>query len=47
MLLQMTLFHSVLWPSNFPGGTVVKNQPINEEMQKIQVQSLGQKDPLE
>ena len=28
----------------FPGGTVVKNPPA---MQEIQVQSLGQEDPLE
>ena len=28
----------------FPGGSVVKNQPA---MQEIQVQSLGQEDPLE
>ena len=28
----------------FPGGSVVKNQPA---IQEIQVQSLGQEDPLE
>ena len=28
----------------FPGGAVVKNQPV---VQEIGVQSLGQKDPLE
>ena len=31
----------------FPGGSVVKNQPVKQEMQKMLVQSLGQKDPLE
>ena len=30
--------------SRLPGGSVVKNQPA---MQKMQVQSLGQEDPLE
>ena len=31
----------------FPGGSVVKNQPVKQEMQKMLVQSLGRKDPLE
>ena len=31
----------------FPGGSVVKNPAIMQEMQETQVQSLGQKDPLE
>ena len=31
----------------FPGGTVVKNPPAMQEMQKTGVQSLGQEDPLE
>ena len=31
MLLQMALLHSFLWLSNilFPGGSVVKNTPVN------------------
>ena len=33
----------LLW-LGFPGGSVVKNLPA---MQEMQVQSLGQKDPLE
>ena len=35
----------VLW--GFPGGSVVKNPPAKQEMQKTQVQSLSQEDPLE
>ena len=31
----------------FPGGSVVKNLPAGQEMQEIQVQFLGQEDPLE
>ena len=31
----------------FPGGTVVKNLPAVQEMQKTGVQSLDQEDPLE
>ena len=31
----------------FPGGSVVKNQPVKQEMQKMLAQSLGRKDPLE
>ena len=34
----------VLW--SFPGGSVVKNPPAKQEMQKTQVQSLGREDPL-
>ena len=34
----------VLW--GFPGGSVVKNPPAKQEMQKTQVQSLGREDPL-
>ena len=37
------MFRSIL-PLGFPGGSVVKNLPA---MQETQVQSLGQKDPLE
>ena len=31
----------------FLGGSVVKNPPANQEMQKTLVQSLGSEDPLE
>ena len=31
----------------FPGGTVVKNHLLTQEMQETRVQSLGQEDPLE
>ena len=31
----------------FPGGTVGKNPPAMQEMQQMQVQSLGGEDPLE
>ena len=31
----------------FSGGSVVKNPPARQEMQEIQVQFLGQEDPLE
>ena len=31
----------------FPGGSEVKNQPAMQELQEMQVQSLGQEDPLE
>ena len=38
-------FYLVLWNSqDLPGGSVVKNAPALQEMQ---VQSLGQEDPLE
>ena len=36
------MFPHLLW--GFPGGSVVKNLPDKQEMQ---VQSLGQEDPLE
>ena len=32
---------------DFPSGSVVKNLPAMQEMQEIQVWSLGQEDPLE
>ena len=32
---------------SFPGGSVVKNPPANAEDGEMQVQSLGQEDPLE
>ena len=32
---------------SFPGGAVVKNLPAVQELRETQVQSLGQKDPLE
>ena len=35
----------LLW--DFPGGSAVKNPPAMQEPQEIQVQSLGQKNPLE
>ena len=35
----------VLW--GFPGGSVVKNPPAKQGMQKTQFQSLSQEDPLE
>ena len=31
----------------FPDGSVVKNLPAVQELQEMQVQSLGQEDPLE
>ena len=31
----------------FPGGTVVKNLPANTGETEMQIQSLGQEDPLE
>ena len=31
----------------FSGGSEVKNQPAIQELQEMQVQSLGQEDPLE
>ena len=33
--------------TGFPGDSVVKNLPANQEMQETQVQSLGWEDPLE
>ena len=32
---------------DFPGGSAVKNLPTMQDSQETQVQSLGQKDPLE
>ena len=37
--------HGVWW--GFPGGSAVKYLPAMQEMQEIQIQSLGWKDPLE
>ena len=31
----------------FPGGSAVKNPPVMQETWEIQIQSLGQEDPLE
>ena len=31
----------------FPGGSVVKNLPAMQELQEMQVRSLGREDPLE
>ena len=31
----------------FPGGSAIKNLPAMLEIQEMQVQSLGQEDPLE
>ena len=31
----------------FPGGSAVKNLPAMQETQEMQIQTLGQKDPLE
>ena len=31
----------------FPNGSVIKNPPAMQEMQEMQVLSLGQQDPLE
>ena len=36
--------HIYIYMSNFPGGSELKNLPVMYEMQ---VQSLGQEDPLE
>ena len=46
MLLQMALFHSLLWLNNIPfsGGSAGKNLPA---MQETWVWSLGQEDPME
>ena len=33
--------------SDFPSSSVVKNLPAMQELQEMQVQSLGQEDPLE
>ena len=35
-----------IW-EDFPGGSVVKNLPAVQELQKTRVQSLGWEDPLE
>ena len=34
-------------PRAFPGGSVVKNLPVEQKMQEIQVRSLGHEEPLE
>ena len=34
-------------PRAFPGGSVVKNLPVVQKMQEIQVRSLGHEEPLE
>ena len=36
-----------VFSSGFPGGSVVKNLPAMQKLQKMQVQSLGGEDPLE
>ena len=35
------------WLKDFPHGSVVKNLPAAQELQKTQVRSLGWEDPLE
>ena len=52
MLLQMAIFHSFSWPSNITLCTSwmaqwVKNPPTMQQMQEMQVRSLGWEDPLE
>ena len=37
----------IILTMGFPSGSVVKTLPAMQEMQKTQVRSLGQKDPLE
>ena len=32
---------------SFPGGSVVKNLPVVQDIQEMQVQPLDRKDPLE
>ena len=39
--------HSANQHQGFPGGSVVKNLPAMQETQEMQVQFLGQEDPLE
>ena len=38
----MAIYHM-----SFQGGSVVRNLPVMQEMQEMQVQSLVQEDPLE
>ena len=45
-------FPSKIWPplgliQGFPAGSPVKCPPVIQQMQEMQTQSLGQKDPLE
>ena len=44
--LNSKILHLVL-AKTFPDGSVVKNPPAIQETQEMQVQSLGQVDPLE
>ena len=44
--LNSKILHLILAKS-FPNGSVVKNPPAMQETQEMQVQSLGQEDPLE
>ena len=43
--LNSKILHLILAKS-FPNGSVVKNPPAMQETQEMQVQSLGQEDPL-
>ena len=40
-------FRSVDFVLGFPVGSTVENLPANAETQEMQVQALGQEDPLE
>ena len=49
---QIQRIRESCWPESqgewgFPGGSAVKNLPVMQETQEMQVQSLGQDDPLE
>ena len=43
--IELSVYNPLLW--GFPGGSAVKNPPAMQEMQEMQVPSLGQEDPLE
>ena len=44
----MILLHfTIVLRLGFPGGSIVKNLPAMQELQEMQVQSLGWEDPLE
>ena len=47
LLPRVCIYVCVCTWMGFPGGSVVKNLPAMQELQEMQVRSLGREDPLE
>ena len=47
LLPRVCIYVCVCMCKGFPGSSVVKNLPAMQELQEMQVRSLGREDPLE